>query len=134
MRPSWPRHGAVRVIASHVLVRFVTGDDPEQAAKARTLIGAGDIFVATTVLLECEWVLRSAYGFGSERIAATLRAFAGLPGITLEDPGRAARALDWTERGMGFADALHLARADTCSAFLTFDRRLANAAAGVSEK
>src|SRR3546814_8005020 len=82
---------------------------------------------------DLEWVLLCAYGFGTDRIASTLRAFAGLPGITLEDPGRSARALDWTERGMGFADALHLARADTCSAFLTFDRRLANAAAGLSE-
>src|SRR3546814_13642009 len=123
MRPSWPRHGAVRVIASHVLVRFVTGDDPEQAAKARPLIGAGDIFVATTVLLECEWVLRSADGFGSDRIAATLRAFARLPGITLEAPGRAARAPAWTERGPGVAAALPHARAATSSPFLTLDRK-----------
>lgn len=122
----------MRAIDTNVLVRFVTGDDRGQAARARALIAEGDIFVATTVLLECEWVLRSAYGFDPGRIAATLRAFAGLPGITLEDPRRTARALAWTERGMDFADALHLAGAEGCSTFVTFDRRLANAAADLS--
>src|SRR3546814_18723290 len=94
MRRSSPRHGAVRAIDTNVLVRFVTGDDPEQPAKAPTLIGAGDLFVATTVLLECDWVLRSASGFGSQRMAAPLRAFAGLPVIHPDDPGRAPRAID----------------------------------------
>ncbi|MFN4088041.1 MAG: type II toxin-antitoxin system VapC family toxin [Alphaproteobacteria bacterium] len=122
----------MRAIDTNVLIRFVTGDDGTQALRARALIEAGDIFVATTVLLECEWVLRSAYDFDPGRIAAAFRAFAGLPGVTLEDPRRIARALDWTERGMDFADALHLAGAEGCSAFLTFDRRLAEIAADLS--
>jgi predicted nucleic-acid-binding protein len=123
----------VRAIDTNVLVRFLTGDDAKQAAKARALIAEGDIFVATSVLLESEWVLRSAYGFAPQSIVGALRDFAGLPGVTLEDAALASRALDWTERGMDFADALHLGRAEGCQAFMSFDRRLAKQAAAMSE-
>jgi predicted nucleic-acid-binding protein len=122
----------VRAIDTNVVVRFLTGDDPAQAARARGLIEAGDIFVATSVLLETEWVLRSGYGLATERIVPAMRAFAGLAGVTLEDPQLAARALDWAEQGLDFADALHLVRAEGCSAFMSFDRKLAKAAARLS--
>lgn len=51
--------------------------------------------------------------------------------MTLENPRLAATALDWHERGMDFADAIHLAGASGCEAFMTFDRGLANAAAKI---
>jgi predicted nucleic-acid-binding protein len=123
----------MRAIDTNVVVRFLTGDDPKQAAKARALVAAGDIFIATTVLLESEWVLCSAYEFTALDVARALRGFAGLPGVTLEDAALASRALDWAERGMDFADALHLARPQGCSAFVSFDRRLAKAATGLGE-
>jgi predicted nucleic acid-binding protein len=116
-------------IDTNVIVRYLTGDHPEQAARARALIESEDVFVATTVLLETEWVLRSVYGYAAENLARAFRAFAGLPGVTLEDPALIARALEWMERGMDFADALHLTKADDCEAFVSFDRRLAAAAA-----
>src|SRR5690242_6524315 len=116
MRRSRRRRGGVRAIDTNVVVRFLTGDDPGQAARARKLMEGGDLFVATSVLLETEWVLRSGYGFASERIVRVLRDFAGLPGVTLEDPLLVARALDWAAQGLDFADALHLGRAEGCSA------------------
>jgi len=122
----------VRAIDTNVIVRFLTRDDPGQAARARRLIEAGEIFVATSVLLETEWVLRSGYGFPPEQVVQALRDFAGLPGVTFEDAALAARALDWTERGLDFADALHLGRAQDCASFMSFDRRLASAAEGLS--
>lgn len=122
----------MRAIDTNILVRFLTRDDPAQATKASKVVEAGDLFVATTVLLEAEWVLRSAYGIPADRIVAALRAFAGLPGVALEDAPLAASALDLAETGMDFADALHLARAQGCTAFLTFDRRLVKRAAGVA--
>lgn len=121
----------MRAIDTNVLVRFLTGDEPDQAARARRLVEAGDIFVATTILLEAEWVLRSAYGFPAPRVVEALRAFAGLPGVALEDPPLAAQALDCAEKGLDFADALHLARAQGCTAFMSFDRKLAKAAKGL---
>jgi len=115
-------------IDTNVVVRYLTGDHPDQSARAKSLIDSADVFVCTTVLLEVEWVLRGAYGFDPGRIVAALRAFAGLPRVSLENPGLAARALDWTEGGMDFADALHMTKASECEAFVTFDRRLARAA------
>jgi predicted nucleic-acid-binding protein len=122
----------VRAIDTNVIVRFLTGDDPAQTARARKLIEGGEIFVSTSVLLETEWVLRSGYGVEAGRLVQALRDFAGLPGITLEDPQLAARALDWAEQGLDFADALHLGAAQGCTAFMSFDRKLAKLAARVS--
>jgi predicted nucleic-acid-binding protein len=122
----------VRAIDTNVVVRFLTGDDKAQARKARAVIEAGDIFIATTVLLESEWVLRSGYGFASDRIAAALRGLAGLSAVTIEEPERLARALDWMGEDMDFADALHLAKAQGCRAFLSFDRGFIKAVSGCS--
>jgi predicted nucleic-acid-binding protein len=119
----------VRAIDTNVLIRFLTNDDKRQAEAARAAIGAGDIFVSATVLLEAEWVLRSAYGFEPVRIAESFQGLAGLPTIMVEDPTRLAQAIDWMRRGMDFADALHLAKADGCTAFLSFDHKLAKLAA-----
>lgn len=118
----------MRAIDTNIIVRLLTADEPVQAEAARQIIEGGDIFVGVTVLLEAEWVLRAAYGFGTNEIAAALRGFAGLVGVTLEDSAAVALALEWMAKGMDFADALHLARAAHCSAFVTFDRKLASRA------
>ena len=123
----------MRAIDTNVIIRSLTRDEEAQSARARSLIEAGDIFVATTVLLESEWVLRSAYGFPAARIAKALRALAGLPGVTLEDPVLVAQALDWAEEGLDFADALHLGRAEGSTAFMSFDRKLAKAAGRLTD-
>ncbi len=115
----------MRAIDTNVVVRFLTNDDKRQAQAARAAIGAGDIFVAVTVLLESEWVLRSAYGFEPNRIADSFQALAGLPTITVEEPVRLAQAIGWMRQGMDFADALHLAKAEGCTMFLSFDQKLA---------
>ncbi len=48
--------------------------------------------------------------------------------MTLEDEALVAQAFDWAEQGMDFADALHLAKASDCEAFVSFDRDLAKTA------
>lgn len=118
----------MRAIDANLIIRFLTNDDKRQAQAARVAIAGGDIFIATTVLLESGWVLRSVYQLDPTRITASLRGLAGLPGVTVEDPARLAQALDWMDEGMDFADALHLGNADGCQAFLTFDRKLAKVA------
>lgn len=124
-------------IDTNLLIRYLTGDDPRQSAAARALIDKSAIFVATTVLLEAEWVLRSVYGFAADEIAKAFTGFAGLPRVTVEDPDLIAKALDWVLKGMDFADALHLAKAKDCEAFVSFDRRfvqLANAIGDVKAR
>lgn len=115
-------------VDTNILVRSVTRDGAEQSARAKRLVDDSEIFVATTVLLETEWVLRRGYGFSPAEIAMALRLFAGLPRVTLEDPALAVQALDWMVGGMDFADALHLAKTEGCEAFVSFGRRLATAA------
>jgi predicted nucleic-acid-binding protein len=47
---------------TNLLVRLLTGDDPEQARRVADLIDASPAcFVPITVVLELEWVLRGAY-------------------------------------------------------------------------
>ena len=113
----------MQAVDTNIVVRYLTGDDPAQSAEARAVIDAGSVFVSTTVLLESEWVLRSVYGFAGGEVAAALRAFAGLPGVSVDEPVLLAEALDRVEKGMDFADALHLGAAAHCEAMLTFDRR-----------
>ncbi|MDE0282681.1 MAG: type II toxin-antitoxin system VapC family toxin [Gammaproteobacteria bacterium] len=113
----------MRAIDTNVVVRFLTGDDPGQAARARAVVDAGDIFISTTVLLESEWVLRGVYGFARADVVTALRAFLGLPGISVDKPDLIAEALDRTGQGMDFADALHLGAASQCKEMLTFDRQ-----------
>jgi predicted nucleic-acid-binding protein len=88
------------------------------------------VFVGTTVFLEADRVLRGVYGFSTRDVCRALRAFAGLPGVTVEAAGALAEAIDRTESGMDFADALHLGAAARCEAMLTFDRKFIKAAAG----
>ncbi|MES1199827.1 MAG: type II toxin-antitoxin system VapC family toxin [Pseudomonadota bacterium] len=118
----------MRAIDTNVLVRFLTGDDPQQAALAKTIVTTGDVFVCSTVLLETEWVLRRARGFSSADIAESFRRLAGFHTVTVDAPERIRRALEWMEQGVDFADALHLAQAGACEAFVTFDQRLVKAA------
>ena len=122
----------MQAIDTNVVVRYLTGDDPEQAARARMVIDTGSVFVSTTVLLECEWVLRSVYGLAGPDSAAALRAFSGLPGVTVESPNLLVGALDRAENGMDFADALHLGVAAHCETMLTFDRDFIRTASGAS--
>jgi predicted nucleic-acid-binding protein len=133
MQASPRRQGdGMRAVDTNVIVRYLTSDDPKQASKARLLIGREAVFVPRTVLLEVEWVLRGVYDLPAAQIIPALRALAGLPGVTIEDASLAAKAMDWSEAGMDFADALHLAAAADCGDFVTFDKRFARSVARLS--
>lgn len=118
----------MRAIDTNVVVRFLTGDDPGQARRARVVLDAGPVLVPTTVILESEWVLRSGYGLEKTEVIGALLGFAGLPNTVLQEPERVSRALEWAAAGLDFADALHLAAAADCEALVSFDRKLASAA------
>ena len=117
-------------VDTDIVVRYLTGDDALQARRARTLVDNNKIFVATTVVLESDWVLRS-YRLTRERILEQLDGFIRLPTVTMEHPMRVAKSLAWAAAGMDFADALHLAAAEDCETFATFDHNLVRAARGL---
>lgn len=115
-------------IDTNLIVRYLTGDHPRQSPRARALIDGQPVFAGVTVMLEVEWVLRSTYGHPRADVARALRAFAGLPTVTVDDGVVVAAALDLAEQGMDFADALHLGRSVHCQGFASFDRKLVKAA------
>lgn len=115
-------------IDTNLVVRYLVADDAAQAARARRVIDGNDVFVPVTVMLETEWVLRSAYGLSAAACAKALADFGGLPTVTVEDAVTVAKALRWMDEGIDFADGLHLAKAEGCEAFVTFDRDFAKAA------
>jgi predicted nucleic acid-binding protein len=109
-------------VDANVLVRYATNDDPRQARLAADLLSRDEeIFVAKTVLLELEWVLRAVYELPATSIRRAVLHILGLPNVHAEDPEQVARALDQYAQGLDFADALHLAAAGAARAFYTFD-------------
>ena len=108
-------------VDTNVLVRFLTADEPKQARSALALFRDRRVWIAKTVLLETEWVLRSLYGFEVPRVAVALRDLVALPTVHVEDAQAVGRALEWFAAGLEFADALHLASAGPAETFVTFD-------------
>lgn len=116
-------------VDTNLVVRFLIIDDsPAQSQRALSLLSSEQIWIATTVFLEAEWVLRRVYSLERDIIAARLRAIAGLPGVTVENGPLLDEALTWFEQGMDFADALHLAAMEGCEAMITFDNAFAKTA------
>lgn len=115
-------------VDTNVVVRLLVADDPGQGARAKALFEADAIWLAKTVVLETEWVLRSLYGLASTEIVDALLALIALPNVQCEDEGCVLEALQWSVKGVDFADALHLASAGTAERFVTFDSRLAKRA------
>ena len=126
----------MRALDTNVLVRFFVDDaDDAQAAKQRPAAVAAlaeRSFVSVTVLLELEWVMRGFYELPTRDISRALRALASVEHITLEDRDAVLVALDGFDKGLDFADALHIARSARASGFATFDRRLAKRARGMT--
>jgi predicted nucleic-acid-binding protein len=48
-------------VDTSVVVRLLTGDDQAQFERAKVLFAKESIIITTSVILECEWVLRYAY-------------------------------------------------------------------------
>jgi predicted nucleic-acid-binding protein len=115
-------------IDTNVVVRLLTGDDPEQFKIASAAVQGQDLFLCKTVLLESEWVLRFSYRFSREAIGVGFGKLLGYENLQVEDRDAVLRSLSWYSQGMDFADALHLASCADAERFLTFDRPLAQAA------
>jgi predicted nucleic-acid-binding protein len=122
----------MRALDTNVLARFFIddADDPEAATQRPAAVAALSerSFVPLTVLLELEWVMRGFYELPPRDVSRVLRALASIEHVTLEDRDAVLAALDAFDKGLDFADALHMARSSRASAFATFDQRLAKRA------
>ena len=119
-------------VDTNVVVRLLVADDTAEARRTRALFEHNTIWIATTVILETEWVLRGAYKFSADEIQGALNKLLGLPHVTLGDQALIVQALDRYKQGLDFADALHLAAASQAEGFATFDRALRRSAGTVT--
>lgn len=115
---------------TNVLARYYLGGHEADAGTARQqqaarrLLESGQpLFVAKTVLLELEWVMRGAYGSTRAQFAGVLDHLLASPHVTLEDRLSVEAALHGHRNGLDFADALHHASYRTCDAMASFDDR-----------
>jgi predicted nucleic-acid-binding protein len=122
----------MRDLDTNVLARFFVDDaDDVQAARQRPAAVRAlseRSFVSVTVLLEFEWVLRGFYGLPPRDVSRVLRALASIEHLTIEDRDAVLEAVDAFDKGLDFADALHLSRSSRAAGFATFDQRLAQRA------
>ncbi len=109
-------------VDTNVLVRLLTGDDRQQAAASRSLVETESVWIAKTVLLETEWVLRRVYELDEDAIREAFTRLLGLRNVQVEDEPAVASALALTTHGIEFADALHLASRPRGASFVSFDR------------
>lgn len=120
---------------TNVWVRYLTNDDVLQAARAlEVLRDAAEIFVPKTVLLELEWVLRAAYRLPKDSVRRALNQVLGLPSVRPEEPEQVAQALELYQKGLDFADALHLSSWNGLECFYTFDGTFAKKAARLGQR
>jgi len=123
----------VAALDTNVLVRYLVQDDPVQGELAARLIGHGvragsPLFVPVSVLLELEWVLRSAFGFEKSAVLTTLSRLLGSFELSFQAEGAVEIALAQYEHGAAdFADCVHAALASQAGEvpLWTFDKAAA---------
>ena len=113
---------------TNVVLRLLLGDDAAQARAAEKLVASEPCTVTPSVLMECEWVMRSAYELDAPTIDASLREFLALKNIRAADLVLTQRTLDAFSAGLDFADALHAAQCGDGERFATFDKEFAKRA------
>jgi len=101
-------------VDTNILVRHLTGDPPEQAARAtRFLAAADELLLADLVVAEVVYVLESFYEVPRQRVAELVRAIIAFPTILVLDPEMLLRALEVYETGrLDFAEAYPVAQAE----------------------
>ena len=111
-------------IDSNVLVRYVVGDGGGEFDRAVHVIENNPVWIALTVVLETEWVLRDVYEFPRIEVLSTLERLFGLSTVSVAEPLVVGRAMRLAQSGMDLADALHVAQAPEKATFVTFDKAL----------
>lgn len=117
---------------TNVIVRYLTQDDPDQAAAATAVFDGltqdEPGFVPTVVWAEIHWVLTRAYRFSADDVVDRLKGLSRSDEIRAEDSAAVDSAVDAARAGADFADALIGAAAARagCTDVVTFDKRAAS--------
>jgi len=120
---------ALRFLDTNVLIRYLTGDDPQKAERAYALllsVERGDEPVATSpmVMFETVFVLEKIYGTSRAIIRERLRSVILSRGLRLANKKIYLSALDlYAQINVSFADAYNVAfmRSRSLSEIYTWD-------------
>lgn len=115
---------------TNVLVRYLTQDDPAQAARATRLIErqlseTNPGYVGVVVLAETGWVLQRLYRATPNELHGAIADLLDARQLVVENRAAVARALAaYKAGGVDFADALiaQCAKAAGCDKVVSFDR------------
>jgi len=111
-----------------VIIRHLTGDPPEMAARATAALALDEqLLLADLVVAECVYVLESFYEVPRARVAELMRAAISLPTIATVDPMSLLRALEIYELDrLDFAEAYLVAQAEATGVreIISFDRTI----------
>jgi predicted nucleic acid-binding protein len=115
-------------VDTNVLIRHLTGDPPDQAARAtRYLAGADELLLPDLILAEVAYVLESFYEAPRAQVATTLRAVMAYQAIRVLDADLLQRAVEVYEvHRLDFADAYLVASAERTGVgvIASFDRSI----------
>ena len=117
---------------TNVLVTYLARTRDPGFPGAAVAMAQEYVLITPTVLLETEWVLRSAFRLRRDDILDKLRRLVSLPNVEVASDHAVSRALDWSRESLDLADALHLASTPSDVRFVTADRSLARKARRIS--
>lgn len=115
-------------IDTNVLVRHLTGDPPDMAARATAyLASATELLLTDIVLAETVYVLQSFYKAPRGQVADAMRSLVAFPSIVTVDPALLLRTIEVYETDrVDFADAYLVACAESTGVnrVASFDRSI----------
>lgn len=118
----------IAFLDTNVLIRHLTGDPPEKAARATAaLAGEEQLLLTDLVLAECVYVLESFYEVERSRIAELMRSVIAFPSIDTVGTPVLLRTLEIYELDrLDFAEAYLVAHAEATEVgkILSFDRSI----------
>jgi predicted nucleic-acid-binding protein len=117
-----------RTIDTNILVRLLVDDHTAHAERAAEIAARYSLVVIPSVLLETAWVLRSNFRLPRTKVIELLRRVVDFDDFIVVERERVTRAIDCFEKGMDFADAMHVSLMGEGETFLTFDKDLARLA------
>lgn len=117
-----------QLLDTNLLIRHLTGDPPDQAARATAYLRAakpGQLLLLDVHVAETVFVLEGPYQQTRAQVAGVLQAVMGLVAVEFENRHRLARSAElYLDSGFDFADAHLVAAAEDrqISEVLSFDR------------
>ena len=115
-------------VDTNVLVRHLTGDPPDMAARATAYLQAGtELLLTDLVAAETVYVLESFYETPRDEVARAVRSLVAFDSVVCVDPALLLRALEVYETDrVDFAEAYLVACAESTGVgrIASFDRSL----------